>query len=574
MKLTIGKKLSISFFVIMLLMGIVGWNGISKLNTINEKTTEIVTSWMPGVESINNINYLTEHVLAINLKMFIEPDASKLQTYQQEVEKTLKLIDNEFVTYEKTIYLEEDRQNFNQLKSKWNEFQKINSRFRELSDNVDVIKGAGVHADEVFALLNESERLFMEMQEPLDFLVKLNHDGAVKAGEESKAIYSDGKVTILIIFGVSMMLSIALALVITRMISLPVQKVSFSLEQLSSGNLALDDLHVKNRDEIGDLACSFNQMKTNLRQLIRQVSEGAEQVASSSEELLASTEEVTNGASEVAQSIQELATGATAAAQTGEDTSRGMEEAALGIQRIAESSSLVSEAAIDTTKEADSGNKVIHSVVTQMNKISETVGISANLVKGLGKQSEEIGKITKVITDITSQTNLLALNAAIEAARAGEHGRGFAVVADEVRKLAEQSKESAVQITNLIQQIQEGTGQVIESMDKGTEEVKTGVSLIEDAGVSFGKILSSIQHVTSQIQEISAASEQLSASVQEVTASVEDVSETSKQGAVISQSIAASTEEQLASMEEISAVAESLSRMAQGLHEEVRKFKL
>ncbi|MGC5324352.1 methyl-accepting chemotaxis protein [Brevibacillus sp. SYSU BS000544] len=574
MKLSIGKKLAISFFIVMLFMGIVGWNGISKMSTINEKTTEIVTSWMPGVESINNINYLTEHVLVTNVKMIVDPNEANLQAYQQQNEKTLEIIDNEFAKYEKTIYLEEDRRNFDELKNYWNEYKKTNRGFIDISSEVDIIKGAGANTEKLATLLKESERLFQKMQQPLNFLVKLNHDGAVKAGEESKEIYSSGQLVTMIIFGVSLILSIVLAVVITRMISLPVQKVSHSLEQLSSGNLALDDLHVKNRDEIGALAASFNQMKTNLRQLIRQVSEGAEQVAASSEELLASTEEVTSGASEVAQHIQELASGSTAAAQTSNDTSRGMEEAALGIQRIAESTSSVSEAAIETTKEADSGNRAIHSVVAQMNKISETVGIAANLVKDLGKQSEEIGNITKVITDITSQTNLLALNAAIEAARAGEHGRGFAVVADEVRKLAEQSKESAIQITNLIQQIQTGTGQVIESMERGTEEVNTGVSLIEDAGVSFGRILSSIQHVTSQIQEISAASEELSASVQEVTASVEDVAETAKHASEISQSIAASTEEQLASMEEISGVAESLSKMAQGLNDEVRKFQL
>lgn len=574
MRLTIGKKLAISFIIVMLFMGIVGWNGISKMNTINENTNEIVTSWMPGVESINSINYLTEHVLSTNVKMIIDPDQSKLQAYQQENEKTLEIIDDEFAKYEKSIYLEEDRRNFNELKNYWNEYKQVNSTFVELSKEVDIINGAGANTEKLAKLLKESERLFQKMQQPLNFLVKLNHDGAVKAGEESKEIFSSGQLVTMIIIGVSLILSIVLAVVITRMISLPVQKVSHSLEQLSAGNLALDDLHVQNRDEIGELAASFNQMKTNLRQLIKQVSEGAEQVAASSEELLASTEEVTNGASEVTLHIQELANGSTAAAQTSNDASRGMEEAALGIQRIAESTSSVSDAAIETTKEADSGNRVIHSVVSQMNRISETVGISATLVKGLGKQSEEIGNITKVITDITSQTNLLALNAAIEAARAGEHGRGFAVVADEVRKLAEQSKESAIQITNLIQHIQQGTGQVIESMERGTEEVKTGVSLIEDAGVSFGRILSSIQHVTSQIQEISAASEQLSASVQEVTASVEDVAETAKHASEISQSIAASTEEQLASMEEIGGVAESLSKMAQGLNDEVRKFQL
>ena len=209
-----------------------------------------------------------------------------------------------------------------------------------------------------------------------------------------------------------------------------------------------------------------------------------------------------------------------------------------------------------------------------MDKIHGSVDDTAKVIQKLEERSKEIGQIIEVITGISDQTNLLALNAAIEAARAGEHGKGFAVVADEVKNLAEQSKESADKIANLIQQIQHDTTHAVEMMGKGTADVAEGISVVQVTGEGFKRIQQSIDQVTSQIQEISAVSEEMSASVEQVHASVDQVAQIVKEASTNTENIAAASEEQLASMEEITASSNSLSKMAEDLLAQMKQFKM
>lgn len=209
-----------------------------------------------------------------------------------------------------------------------------------------------------------------------------------------------------------------------------------------------------------------------------------------------------------------------------------------------------------------------------MNSINQTVTGLANVVKGLGERSKQIGQIIEVITGIAEQTNLLALNAAIEAARAGENGRGFAVVADEVRKLAEQSAQSAQQISMLITAIQQETNEAVQSMEMATKEASNGIVVIHTAGESFVEIKNAIEEVAVQIQEVSASVQQMSAGAEQIVQSMQLVSKIAESAASGTQEVSAATEEQLASMQEISASAVSLSKMAEELQQLIQKFKI
>ncbi|MGM9945916.1 MAG: methyl-accepting chemotaxis protein, partial [Lysinibacillus sp.] len=234
----------------------------------------------------------------------------------------------------------------------------------------------------------------------------------------------------------------------------------------------------------------------------------------------------------------------------------------------------VVEVSEETTKEAEEGNATIQQVVMQMNKINDSTNDSSTVIRNLEVRSTEIAKIIEVITNISDQTNLLALNAAIEAARAGEHGKGFAVVADEVRKLAEQSKGSADQIANLVREIQVDTEQAVKVMQNGMDDVAVGMTVVQQAGVGFKRIQQSIEQMTSQVQEISAVAQQMSASVEQVNSAMEQVAVKAKQSSKNAEDVAATSEEQLASMEEIASSSTALSKRAEELLAQIRQFKV
>jgi methyl-accepting chemotaxis protein len=209
-----------------------------------------------------------------------------------------------------------------------------------------------------------------------------------------------------------------------------------------------------------------------------------------------------------------------------------------------------------------------------MRRIKDTIEPAAAKVKELGERSAEIGSIVEVIDDIAEQTNLLALNAAIEAARAGEHGKGFAVVADEVRRLAERSSKATKEISQLITAVQNGTAEAVAAMNEGTQEVEEGSKLALDAGKSLADILTAVEATNNQVQMISSAAQQMTASSTAVVKSTDNISSISEENAAAAEEVSASTEEMSVQVEDMAASAESLTKMAENLKVLVGRFNL
>lgn len=379
---------------------------------------------------------------------------------------------------------------------------------------------------------------------------------------------------IVILSLVAIATGIAVALGISNKISKRAKIVTEVAEEIANGNLAIDEINVKGKDEISHLALAVNKMLNNLHDMIEKVSQTSEQVASSSQELLAIAEETTAATNQVADSISNVAESIEVQSRNTNESAHGANEIATGILQITGNTSTVAQTTIETIRQAAKGNQNVQEVIRQMNTISQANEETNQVIQALEKRSIEIGKIISVITDISDQTNLLALNAAIESARAGEQGKGFAVVADEVRKLAEQSRESANQIAKLIQHIQTDTSKAVEMMHHGNNEIVQGMTIAEETGKSFERIVQSIESTTIQTQELSAASEQISASVQQVNASIEEVAAAAKTSSATTGEIAAATEEQLASTEEVSSSATFLAQLAEELTGLVSKFSV
>ncbi|MGG2105800.1 methyl-accepting chemotaxis protein [Lysinibacillus pakistanensis] len=354
----------------------------------------------------------------------------------------------------------------------------------------------------------------------------------------------------------------------------PLRQVIEAADALSQGDLTIAQLDYRSKDEIGILAAAVNTLKQNLSKLIGSVQDSSMHLSAASEELSASTEEVTATSSEIAHRVKETTSHLTSSASAAQQNTIAMDETATGVQRIAEATQYLHHNALNMTQLAHTGGTTILTAKEQMDTISGTTTRIADLTKKLSKQSEAIGQITKVITAITEQTNLLALNAAIEAARAGEHGKGFAVVADEVRKLAEESKQSASQIVTITNEIQMDTRNVGDAVMEGLASVQDGVAKIYEAGDAFEAISSSVQDFTDQIEDISATSEQISAGAQEVAASITEIASGADISANNAQIIAHAVDEQVATMQQVNAVAEELSDNAQQLQALLHQFRL
>lgn len=357
-----------------------------------------------------------------------------------------------------------------------------------------------------------------------------------------------------------------------RRILSPVKELFTAINLVRNGDLTVR-LHSNAKGELGDLSRDFHIMVTNIKDMIQSVGETTEQVAASSEELLASAEKTTLFTNTVSQSILEIAEGIEKQEQATKESSKSLQSILGEIQEISTLTYNVSQDSQQMFKQAKAGEEFILGVNEQMEVLSFTVNDSASSVKILGEKSTEIGKFVNIITEISSQTNLLALNASIEAARAGESSKGFAVVAEEVRKLAEQSEIAAKQITSVVQLIQDEIKKAMKFMDKGTDEVKGGIQVVQNAGSAFKEIIDLITAVTAKIGNVSESADRLSIDSKAVFNLVDELSLLARTSSNSTASTAALSEEQNVSIEEIQHSMLALSNIAANMQRLTSNFK-
>ncbi|QXH36447.1 methyl-accepting chemotaxis protein [Pseudomonas muyukensis] len=326
----------------------------------------------------------------------------------------------------------------------------------------------------------------------------------------------------------ALLVGVLAALIITRQITRPLRETMDAVEKIASGDLT-QTLRVTRRDELGALQQGIARMGNTLRDLITGIRDGVTQIASAAEELSAVTEQTSAGANSQKVETDQVAT--------------AMHEMAATVQEVARNAEQASHAATNADDEARSGDKVVTEAIGQIERLAHEVHRSTEAMTLLQQESQKIGSVMDVIKSVAEQTNLLALNAAIEAARAGEAGRGFAVVADEVRGLAQRTQQSTEEIEGLIASLQNGTQQVAEVMNGSRSLTDSSVELARKAGDSLDSITRTVSNIQSMNQQIAAAAEQQSAVAEEISRSILNVRDVSEQTAAASDETAASSVE-------------------------------
>lgn len=461
------------------------------------------------------------------------------------------------------------------------DYVKNEMNFITQSQETDEMKGEAAAVQEIIS--NESGFFEFENVENAQEFVgyhTLNNGWTLAViadrSEMMSQLLNDLNSSIVISTLIFLILGIVLAIFISRSISKPINELVNMSERLATGDFTheIGEKQKNRSDELGTLARSLYKMVNNMKDMISKVNRNANHVNEASYELLGEVNKVTTLTNTIASTMVEVEHGSVTQSKMADEGARAMEQMALGIQQVAEVSGTVSQHTLQIEQHIHNGHRAINESIQQMSAIQEGTSFELEVIRKLEDESKEIGLISKMITDISDQTNLLALNASIEAARAGDAGKGFAVVAGEVRKLSEQTADSAAQINTLIEKVQGYTAQALKAAESGEENVQQGLSTIHSVQSRFEEIVSAVEKITHEIEQLSASAQEMSANTEEVSASIEEMAATSSSSAEHVQEVTQSTRSQQQAIGIMDSQAKQLAHMAEELRIAISQFKL
>ena len=562
--MTIRQK--ILFVFIMLILAFIG-NGIYSaysLSSTNDGALRIATEHLQGVIAASESGHAMSDY---RQGEFAVIDATTLPARIHAAQQTKKLADQIDITFDNiqphlTGKVAED---FSDMLNVWAQYKENSMKIIDLAKKGDTAS---------------AQRLIETSSDDYDYIgIKLNKildnrkDFIHAETVQSTARFEQTRIILIVSIVVVVLFSIFMAMALCSSILNPIKHLTEVSKQLAAGNLTVE-ARLDNNDEFGSLSEVYAETIETLRKLISNIQRSATEAATFANQLNENASQSALATQQVAVSIGNVAENANKQGREVEKSSQDIRAFAELIQGFEDKASSSVNAAKSVEDIAARGETAISDAVEQMSAIAESTAVSAEVIKKLAERSNEIGAISGTIAEIAAQTNLLALNAAIEAARAGEAGRGFAVVADEVRKLAEGCNEAASKIASLIDAIQQDTERAVEEMQKGTVDVESGKVVVAEAGSSFSNIATAVTDLTHHAEGILQEAKRSLQRVDALVSSMDELNRSSKDVSAETESVSAATEEQSASIDEVASASKKLSELARELTDSAAQFKI